>query len=54
MVLDETPAATILKMNFNFNFKDMLSAPNQSMQRVTNVRHLHRTAKISIEPSFEP
>jgi hypothetical protein len=36
---------TILKMNFNFNFKDMLPAAGASIHRVTNVRDRHHTGK---------
>jgi hypothetical protein len=33
----------ILKMNFNFNIKDMLGLAGQSIHGVTNVRDLHHT-----------
>jgi hypothetical protein len=35
----------ILKMNFNFNFKDMPSAPRASIRGVMNVRDLHPAGK---------
>jgi len=35
----------ILKMNFNFNFKDMPSAAGASIRSVTNVRDPHHTGK---------
>jgi len=35
----------ILKMNFNFNFKDMLGAAGASIGCITNVRDLHHTAE---------
>jgi hypothetical protein len=31
-------ARMILKMNFNFNFKDSLPAPRQSIRRLTTAR----------------
>jgi hypothetical protein len=34
-----------LKMNFNFNFKDMPRARGASIRRITNVRDLHHTAE---------
>jgi hypothetical protein len=43
----EQPA--ILKMNFNFNFKDKPGAAGQSIRDVTNPRHLHHTADFGIE-----
>ena len=39
----------ILKMNFNFNFKDMLALAGQSIRVVTNVRDLHHTGKSGIK-----
>jgi hypothetical protein len=39
----------ILKMNFNFNFKDMPSAPQASIRAVTNVRDPHHTGKSGIK-----
>ena len=36
-------------MNFNFNFKDMLFAPGQSIGRVTSVRDWHHMAKYGIK-----
>jgi hypothetical protein len=33
----------ILKMNFNFNFKDMPGGAEASIRRVTNARDLHHT-----------
>jgi len=35
----------ILKLNFNFNFKDMPQAAEASMCDLTNVRDLHHTEK---------
>jgi len=35
----------ILKMNFNFNIKDMLRAAEASIRRLTNARDRHYTAK---------
>jgi hypothetical protein len=40
----------ILKMNFNFNFKDMPGAAGPSIRGVTNVRDPHHTANSRIEP----
>jgi hypothetical protein len=40
---------TILKMNFNFNFKDMPEAPEASIRGVTNPRDLHHTVTLCIE-----
>jgi hypothetical protein len=42
----------ILKMNFNFNFKDMPQAAEASIRYVTNVRDRHHTGKCGIE--WEP
>jgi hypothetical protein len=39
----------ILKMNFNFNIKDMLVLAGQSIRRVTNVLDLHRTGNRRIK-----
>jgi len=39
----------ILKMNFNFNFKDMPGAPRASIRRVTNARDRHHTGKFGIK-----
>lgn len=39
----------ILKMNFNFNFKDMPFAAGQSIRRVTSVRDWHHMAKYGIK-----
>jgi len=35
----------ILKMNFNFNFKDSLALPTQSIRRPTTGRDLNHTAE---------
>jgi hypothetical protein len=35
----------ILKMNFNFNSKDMLLAADASICRATNLRDRHHTGK---------
>ncbi len=35
----------ILKMNFNFNFKDMLGAAGASIRGGTNARDRHHTGK---------
>jgi hypothetical protein len=43
---------TILKMNFNFNFKDKLPAAVASIRRITNARDPHHTAKSGIKRSF--
>src|SRR5579872_5699944 len=40
----EDPA--ILKMNFNFNFKDMPRAAGPSIRWVTKTRDLHHTGKL--------
>jgi hypothetical protein len=42
----------ILKMNFNFNFKDMPRAANASIRCVTNVRDQHHTAKFGIKRTW--
>jgi len=42
-------ANMILKMNFNFNIKDMLALAGQSIRVVTNVRDLHHTGKSGIK-----
>jgi hypothetical protein len=39
----------ILKMNFNFNLKDMLQGAEASIRCVTNARDLHHTAKSGIK-----
>jgi hypothetical protein len=39
----------ILKMNFNFNFKDMPGPPDASIRRVTNARDQHHTGKSGIK-----
>jgi hypothetical protein len=39
----------ILKMNFNFNFKDMPPAAAASICGVTNERDLHHTGKSGIK-----
>jgi hypothetical protein len=39
----------ILKMNFNFNIKDMLAAAGQSIRDVTNVRDPYHTGKSGIK-----
>jgi hypothetical protein len=36
----------ILKMNFNFNFKDMPRAPDPSIRCVTNPRDPHHMGEI--------
>jgi hypothetical protein len=36
----------ILKMNFNFNFKDMLGQAGESIRRLTNGRDLNHMGKI--------
>jgi hypothetical protein len=41
--------STILKMNFNFNLKDMPPAPEASIRRVTTPRDLHHMAKSGIK-----
>jgi len=41
----ETILKTILKMNFNFNFKDMPPAAGPSIRGATNLRDPHHTAK---------
>ncbi len=45
---------TILKMNFNFNFKDMLLALQASIRRATNVLAPHHTAKSRIKRVPKP
>jgi hypothetical protein len=40
---------TILKMNFNFNFKDMPQAAGASIRGVTNWRDRHHTGKYGIK-----
>jgi len=42
----------ILKMNFNFNFKDMPGAAGASIRGVTNARDRHRMAKSGIKRAF--
>jgi hypothetical protein len=39
----------ILKMNFNFNIKDMPEAAGSSIRCVTNVRDRHHTGKCGIK-----
>jgi|GEM_PF-4788610 len=39
----------ILKMNFNFNYKDKLRAAGQSIRTVTTALDLHHTANSRIE-----
>ena len=39
----------ILKMNFNFNFKDMPGTAGASIHHVTNVRDMHHTGKYGIK-----
>ena len=39
----------ILKMNFNFNIKDMLDAPEASMCDLTNGGDWHHTGKYGIK-----
>jgi hypothetical protein len=41
--------STILKMNFNFNFKDKPGSAEASIRYVTNVRDLHHAGKIWIK-----
>ncbi len=41
----------ILKMNFNFNFKDMLWAEDESIRYVTNARDLHHMENPGIKRS---
>src|ERR1700733_12568288 len=43
----------ILKMNFNFNFKDMPGAAGQSIRSVTNARDCHHTEKSGIKRNSE-
>jgi hypothetical protein len=38
--------AMILKMNFNFNFKDSLSAPDQSIRGLTTACDFNHTARL--------
>jgi hypothetical protein len=40
-LVSEMNLKMILKMNFNFNFKDMLRPPGASIRGVTNARDLH-------------
>jgi hypothetical protein len=40
---------TILKMNFNFNFKDMPRAAEASIRSATNARDRHHTGKSGIK-----
>jgi hypothetical protein len=47
----ETFLKMILKMNFNFNFKDMPGAAGASIRGVTNVRDPHHTGKYGIKRS---
>jgi hypothetical protein len=42
----------ILKMNFNFNFKDMPPAARASIREVTNARDRHPTGKYGIKWVF--
>jgi len=48
-LLDVNPENTILKMNFNFNLKDMPLAPEASIRLITTPRDLHHTAKSRIK-----
>jgi hypothetical protein len=41
----------ILKMNFNFNFKDMLAAARASMWDLTNGCDSHHAEKYRIKPA---
>jgi len=41
----------ILKMNFNFNFKDMLWAEDESIRYVTTARDLHHMENPGIKRS---
>jgi len=45
----EATLKMILKMNFNFNFKDMPPAAGPSIHGVTNERDLHHTGKSGIK-----
>src|ERR1700693_3483912 len=45
---------TILKMNFNFNIKDILFTAGASIRGVTNVRDLHHTGKQGIKRDSLP
>jgi hypothetical protein len=45
---------SILKMNFNFNLKDMPLASGQSIQRITDRRDPHHMANQSIERDSPP
>jgi hypothetical protein len=47
--LPETILKTILKMNFNFNFKDMPLAAGASIRGATNGRDQHHAGKSGIE-----
>ena len=47
--LEHFQRPTKLKMNFNFNFKDMLAAAAQSIRSVTSVRDLHHTGIYGIK-----
>jgi hypothetical protein len=40
------PMAMILKMNFNFNFKDSLSVPDQSIRGLTTACDFNHTARM--------
>jgi hypothetical protein len=51
LVSGKTFLKMILKMNFNFNFKDMPPAPQASIHHVTNVRDRHHTGKYGIKRS---
>jgi hypothetical protein len=46
---NEASPSTILKMNFNFNLKDIPFATGQSIRYVTNACDSHHTAKYGIK-----
>jgi hypothetical protein len=48
-LVSEKVPKVILKMNFNFNFKDMPLAPQASIHPVTNGRDRHHTGKYGIK-----
>ena len=48
-LVSENVPKVILKMNFNFNFKDMLLALQASIHHVTNARDMHHTGNQGIK-----
>jgi hypothetical protein len=51
---NEASPSTILKMNFNFNLKDIPFATGQSIHAITNGRDEHHTGKYGIKRYGNP